>query len=103
LRHRLPVRPRPLDRGAAVDISQNAADAVFPGRAPESVLETLRVAHAADRLIRQNVGLTLTYNLLVVPLAMLGFVTPSIAALCMSASSLLLVGNALRLGRGGSA
>jgi Cu2+-exporting ATPase len=92
-----------LSPSSAVDISQNAADAVFQGERLEPVVETLRVARRADRLIRQNLGLALTYNLLAVPLAVLGFATPLIAALCMSGSSLLVVGNALRLGRGGRA
>jgi Cu2+-exporting ATPase len=89
-----------LSPSSAVDISQNAADAVFQGERLEPVVETLRVARRADRLIRQNLGLALTYNLLAVPLAVLGFATPLLAALCMSGSSLLVVGNALRLGRG---
>jgi P-type Cu2+ transporter len=89
-----------LSPSSAIDISQNAADAIFQGERLEPVIETLRVATEADRLIRQNLALALTYNVLAVPLAVLGFVTPLVAALCMSGSSLLVVGNALRLGRG---
>jgi Cu2+-exporting ATPase len=86
-----------LSPSSAVDISQNAADAVFQGERLQPVVEVLDVARRAARLIRQNLGLALAYNVVVVPLAMLGMVTPLVAALCMSASSLLVVGNSLRL------
>jgi Cu2+-exporting ATPase len=87
-----------LSPASAIDISQNAADAVFQGDRLEPVIEVLEVAGRADRLIRQNLALAVAYNVLAVPLAVLGFATPLIAALCMSGSSLLVVGNALRLG-----
>jgi Cu2+-exporting ATPase len=86
-----------LSPSSAVDISQNAADAVFQSERLQPVVEVLDVARRAARLIRQNLGLAIVYNVVVVPLAMLGMVTPLVAALCMSASSLLVVGNSLRL------
>jgi Cu2+-exporting ATPase len=86
---------------SAIDLSQTAADAVFQGDRLQPVVELLDVARGAERLIRQNLGLALGYNLIVVPLAVLGLVTPLVAALCMSGSSLLVVGNALRLSRTG--
>ncbi|MFO1082805.1 MAG: copper-translocating P-type ATPase [Reyranellaceae bacterium] len=82
----------------AAEATQNTADAVFQGDALRPLLEILEVARRADRLVRQNLGLALLYNLSAVPLAVLGAVTPLIAAVAMSSSSLLVIGNALRLG-----
>jgi P-type Cu2+ transporter len=87
-----------ISPATAAEATQNAADAVFQGDALMSVVEILRVAHRADRLVRQNLGLALLYNLSAVPLAILGAVTPLVAAVAMSSSSLLVIGNALRLG-----
>jgi Cu2+-exporting ATPase len=89
-----------LSPSSAIDISQNAADAVFQGEALAPVLTLLDVARRAERLVRQNFALAFAYNLVAVPLAVLGLVTPLVAALAMSGSSLLVVGNALRLARG---
>jgi Cu2+-exporting ATPase len=86
-----------LSPASAADVSQTVADAVFQGERLHPVLELLEIARRADRLIRQNFGLALAYNLITIPLAIAGLVTPLVAALCMSASSLVVVGNGLRL------
>ena len=91
-----------ISPSSAADISQSAADAVFQGEALAPVAELLSLSRRAERLVRQNFALSFAYNVITVPLAVLGFVTPLIAAISMSASSLLVVGNALRLGRGGT-
>ena len=88
-----------LSPASAVDVSQAAADAVFQGSRLQPVIETLSIAGRASHLVGQNLALALGYNMLTIPLAVAGMVTPLIAAICMSASSLIVVGNALRLSR----
>lgn len=88
-----------ISPATAAEATQNAADAVFQGDSFRPVAETVSVAQFADRLVRQNLALALLYNLSAVPLAIFGTVTPLIAAIAMSSSSLLVIGNALRLGR----
>ncbi|MEX2451082.1 MAG: HAD family hydrolase, partial [Rhodospirillales bacterium] len=86
-----------MSPAGAADISQTAADVVFQGAALGPVVETLRIARRTDRLVKQNLALALLYNAVAIPLAVAGFVTPLIAAVAMSASSLTVTVNALRL------
>ncbi|MCY3831030.1 MAG: heavy metal translocating P-type ATPase [Rhodospirillaceae bacterium] len=81
----------------AADIAQVAADIVFQSRSLRPVAEALTVARRAQALVRQNIGLAVGYNLFAVPLAVAGLVTPMVAALCMSGSSIVVVLNAVRL------
>ena len=85
--------------GTASDASQQAADAVFIGERLAPVALAVRVARATMRVVRQNIGFAIIYNVFAVPLALFGMVTPLIAALAMSSSSLVVVGNSLRLAR----
>ncbi|MDH5490058.1 MAG: heavy metal translocating P-type ATPase, partial [Rhodospirillaceae bacterium] len=71
---------------------------VYQGDRLSPVIEILDVARMADRLIKQNFALSFIYNASTIPLAMLGMVTPLIAAIAMSSSSLVVIGNSLRLG-----
>jgi P-type Cu2+ transporter len=86
-----------LSPAAAADISQTAADAIFQGEALAPVLETLGVARAAHRMALENFAIAIGYNLIFVPLAVAGHVTPLLAAIAMSVSSLAVTANALRL------
>jgi Cu2+-exporting ATPase len=83
--------------GTASDASQQAADAVFIGEALMPVAHAVRVAKATMRIVRQNFGFSIAYNALAVPLALTGQVTPLVAAIAMSVSSLVVIANSLRL------
>jgi Cu2+-exporting ATPase len=88
-----------MSPATAADISQRAADIVFQRGKLDAVVEALAVARRSSRLVRQNIGFAIAYNALAVPLAIAGLVTPLLAAIAMSSSSLIVVGNALRLSR----
>jgi P-type Cu2+ transporter len=64
------------------------------------IVESVEVARRSGRLVKQNFAIALLYNLCAVPLAMTGLLTPLLAALAMSSSSLIVILNALRLARG---
>lgn len=86
-----------LSPSTAADIAQNAADAIFQGERLSPVIDAIAVARASTRMAVQNFAIAVGYNAVFVPLAALGFVTPLIAAVAMSSSSILVTANAIRL------
>lgn len=86
-----------MSPSSAIDITQNTADIVFQGEALMPVVQAIDVAHRSTRLVRQNFGLAILYNIIAIPVAVLGYVTPLVAAAAMSGSSLVVIMNAFRL------
>ncbi len=84
---------------SASDAGRTAADFVFVRDNLNAVPDTVQVARQTARIVRQNFALAIAYNCIAIPLAVAGLVTPLIAALAMSGSSVVVIANALRLNR----
>ncbi len=80
----------------ALDITQSAADIIVIGDQLEPLLAALNTGRKARRLMLQNFALAGVYNAIAIPLAVAGLVTPLMAALFMSGSSIVVTLNALR-------
>jgi P-type Cu2+ transporter len=87
--------------GTALEASQAAADFVIQGAGLAPLVEAIDVARDAKRRAIENLRFSALYNFIAAPTAALGLLTPLIAALAMSGSSLIVTLNALRLQRGG--
>jgi Cu2+-exporting ATPase len=86
-----------MAEGAA--LAQRAAALVVTSPSLLRIAQAIAVARRTRTIVRQNLAWALGYNLLALPLAATGHVTPWVAALGMALSSLLVTGNALRLAR----
>lgn len=83
--------------GQAIDAARTAADIVMLGTDMAPLAEAVRVARHSLRRMRQNFAISIAYNVLAVPIALLGFATPLISAIAMSLSSFTVSLNAMRI------
>jgi Cu2+-exporting ATPase len=85
--------------GTGTDVSIASADIVLMSSELARVYDAATLSRNTLRTIRQNIGLSITYNLIMVPLAMAALITPLVAAISMPLSSLAVIGNSARLRR----
>jgi len=83
--------------GNGTDVAMESADVVLVSGNPMGVAAAIEVSRATLRNIWQNLGWAFGYNVVLIPVAALGWLSPQLAALAMAASSVLVVSNALRL------
>lgn len=86
-----------ISPASALDAARTASDIVLLGQDMAPVADAMRIAKQSTRRIRENFALSAGYNIVAVPLALMGLATPLMAALAMSASSITVSLNALRL------
>ncbi len=85
--------------GNGADVAISVSDIVLLDEKPESLYESYRLSQRTFGAVKENLGFSLLYNAVAVPLAVMGFVNPLVAALSMSLSSLVVVGNSMRIKR----
>ncbi|MCG9696674.1 heavy metal translocating P-type ATPase [Shewanella sp. Isolate11] len=83
--------------GSGAAVTKNSADLILLGDQLSRFTDAVKIAKLSGKIIKQNLIWALGYNLLIIPLAVTGHVVPYIAAIGMSASSLIVVANSLRL------
>jgi Cu+-exporting ATPase len=83
--------------GSGEDVALAMSDVVILNDSLKGIKESFFISKRTYRFIKQNLVLSLVYNVLTIPIAMAGYVIPLVAALSMSLSSLLVVGNSARI------
>ena len=83
--------------GNGADVAINVSDVVLLNEKPMSIYEAYKISRRTFRAVKENLGLSLLYNSVAIPLAIAGYVNPLVAALSMSLSSLVVVGNSMRI------
>jgi Cu+-exporting ATPase len=83
--------------GSGADIAIEVSDVVLLDDSPKALKDAFIISKRTFKNVKQNLGFSILYNLVAVPMAVAGYVNPLVAALSMSLSSLIVVGNAMRI------
>jgi len=83
--------------GNGADVAIDVSDVVLLDEKPISIYDAFKISRRTFRAVKENLGLSLLYNTVAIPLAIAGFVNPLVAALSMSLSSLVVVANSMRI------
>ena len=83
--------------GNGADVAISVSDIVLLDEKPMSIYDAYKLSRRTYAAVKENLGFSLLYNVIAVPLAVMGFVNPLVAALSMSLSSLVVVGNSMRI------
>lgn len=86
-----------ISPASALDASRAASDIVLLGRTLHEIPDALKTAKSARACVIENFAIAAGYNMIAIPIAVLGFATPLAAAVAMSASSITVLLNALRV------
>ncbi len=86
-----------ISLGSGTDASMESSDIVLMSDELDKVQQSVALSRRTLRTIRQNIGISMLYNSIMVPLAMMAYVTPLVAAIAMPISSLLVIGNSARI------
>jgi len=86
-----------ISMGSGADVALAVSDVVLLNSSLQSIKDSFIISQRTFKFIKQNLAISLIYNIITVPIAMAGYIIPLIAALSMSLSSLLVVGNSIRI------
>ncbi len=86
--------------GSGADVALAVSDVVILNNSLKAIEDSFMISRRTFKFIKQNLAISLVYNIITIPVAMAGYVIPLVAALSMSVSSLLVVGNSMRIKRG---
>ncbi len=83
--------------GSGADVALAVSDVVILNNSLKAIEDSFMISRRTFKFIKQNLALSLIYNVITIPVAMAGYVIPLVAALSMSLSSLIVVGNSMRI------